>query len=225
MDNTVFSYIFKKCPEISRREVMRYAGIKGNIPENAEKDILSCILEVEKTASPKACYMRVPVRITGKIVDFGFFRTESEKLAVNLKNTAEAFLFAVTVGTGVDRLINRYSALSPVKALYFQAAGAAAVESVCDYLCDKVFPDIIGEEKGLKPRFSPGYGDLSISVQKEFINLLDCHRKIGLYLTDGNMMVPTKSVTAIAGITNAKESCKYGCENCENWDCEFRGKG
>ena len=50
-----------------------------------------------------------------------------------------------------------------------------------------------------KPRFSPGYGDLSLEVQKEIFSLLDCPRKIGVSLGDSLLMTPSKSVTAIIG--------------------------
>lgn len=52
----------------------------------------------------------------------------------------------------------------------------------------------------LKPRFSAGYGDLPLEVQKDIFRVLDCPRKIGLTLNDSLLMSPTKSVTAIVGI-------------------------
>jgi len=219
MDTTVFSYIFENIPEISESEVFRYAGIKGDASSEIKNEILSCIGEMKKVLTPKACYMKVPVRITGKAVDFGVMMAESENLSLNLKNCSEAFLFGVTLGTGADRLINRFSSVSPVKALYFQAIGAATVESICDFLCESIFKE--HTDKNLKPRFSPGYGDLSLTLQKEFLNILDCHRKIGLYLTEGGFMVPSKSVTAIVGITDEK-TCRSGCEQCGNNNCEFK---
>jgi cobalamin-dependent methionine synthase I len=52
----------------------------------------------------------------------------------------------------------------------------------------------------LRPRFSPGYGDLSLSVQSDLLNVLDARRNIGLTLSDSLMMIPQKSVTAIVGL-------------------------
>lgn len=219
---TVFTQLFEKCPKISFREACRYAGISGEAPRETKNDILSVISELEKISRPKACYTKTSVEIHGKTVDFGLFKAESEKLAINLKNCSEAFLFASTLGSETDMLINKYSRIKPLKALYYQAVGAAAIESVCDFLCDRVFTNIAGEKKGLRPRFSPGYGDLCISLQKEFVRALDCRRKIGLYLSDGGFLLPSKSVTAIVGVTDEKESCKSGCEICENKMCEFR---
>lgn len=212
----IFTYIPTEKTEIPFLEVCRYAGIKKeNIPENVKNEISECIKEAEKIISPKVCYMRVPIEICGNTVNFGVFKVESESLTKNLKDSDNAYIFAATIGTGIDVLINRYSTVSPVKALYFQAIGATAVESVCDNVCDTVF-------EPTRPRFSPGYGDFSISHQRDFINILDCQRKIGLYLTDGNMLVPSKSVTAVAGITSEKNKCRNKCELCENIGCNFK---
>ena len=42
-----------------------------------------------------------------------------------------------------------------------------------------------------RPRFSPGYGDLPLTVQKDFFRVLDCTRKIGLSLNDSLLMSPS----------------------------------
>ena len=75
----------------------------------------------------------------------------------------------------------------------------------------------------LRPRFSPGYGDFSILYQKDVLRMLDAPKKIGLTMTDGYMLTPTKSVTAIIGISNTKEPChRKGCEECDKSDCVYR---
>ena len=52
----------------------------------------------------------------------------------------------------------------------------------------------------LTERFSPGYGDLDMAVQKDLCLVLDTGRTIGVTLTESCMMVPVKSVTAIVGL-------------------------
>ena len=60
---------------------------------------------------------------------------------------------------------------------------------------------VIKKEKGvIRPRFSPGYGDLPIEIQKDIFRALDCPRRIGLTLNENLLMSPTKSVSAIIGI-------------------------
>ena len=75
----------------------------------------------------------------------------------------------------------------------------------------------------LRPRFSPGYGDFPIEFQEPIMRMLDCAKKIGLTMTDSYMMSPTKSVTAIIGISTEKERCPIsGCEACGKKDCAYR---
>ena len=52
----------------------------------------------------------------------------------------------------------------------------------------------------LRPRYSPGYGDLPLAFQQDLFRALDCERRLGLTLTDSLLMVPSKSVTAIIGM-------------------------
>ena len=89
----------------------------------------------------------------------------------------------------------KYSKISPVKALIFQAIGAERIEKLCDVFCKD-----IAKERKTKPRFSPGFGDLPLTIQKDIFAALDCGKNIGLSLTDSMLMSPTKSVTAIVGI-------------------------
>ena len=79
--------------------------------------------------------------------------------------------------------------------------------------------------KYARPRFSAGYGDFELSAQTEIFHALDCQRKIGLTLNDSLLMSPSKSVTAIIGISDtAAEKCGTGCKGCGKTDCEYRGE-
>ena len=66
-----------------------------------------------------------------------------------------------------------------------------------------------GEEavKGnlLSPRYSPGYGDVPLSVQKDICRELDCAKTVGITLTESLLMIPEKSVTAVIGIRKKVE--------------------
>ena len=75
--------------------------------------------------------------------------------------------------------------------------------------------------------FSPGYGDLPLDTQKELVQVLDMHRKIGVSLTDSCLMVPSKSVTAILGISDTKRDKRENkCDFCNNRQkCIFRKRG
>jgi cobalamin-dependent methionine synthase I len=56
----------------------------------------------------------------------------------------------------------------------------------------------------LVSRYSPGYGDLPLEMQREIIRALDCGRTIGVTLTESLLMQPSKSVTAVIGMKERK---------------------
>ena len=195
MSITVLTKTYFDLP-FNKKEILRYADCKEITPE-IEKLLNECIEEATQSLSYKVCYCVLPVKITGKTIDFGAFNVNSEKLKINLKNCEKAIVFGATLGTDIDRIIMKYGKLSPTKALFFQAIGATMIEALCDKFCDDIKKEL---NINLKPRFSPGYGDLDLSCQKNIFKLLNCSKNIGLTLNDSLLMSPTKSVTAFVGI-------------------------
>lgn len=181
-----------KPPSVDVKEVLRYAGSKGTDPA-AEELLKECIEEAEGELSYRVCYCRLPLEIKGKECRIGSLCLHSKALAKTLQGCKEVVLFGATIGVGIDRLIGKYLRISPAKALLMDALGTERIEALCDAFCK-------GQECKITPRFSAGYGDLSLSVQADFFALLQCEKTIGLCLTDAMMMSPTKSVTAIFGI-------------------------
>ena len=215
--NTIFTKIFDATP-FDKKEILRYAGAKEDTPEISEL-IESCIEEAKSNLSYKVCYGHFPVSVKGNMVDLSFIETESAGLAKNLVRCRSIVLFGATVGIELDRLISRYGKISPLRALIFQAIGAERIESLCDE-----FTRFIQKEYGATvPRFSPGYGDFRLEVQKDFFRVLEPSKRIGLTLNESMLMTPTKSVTAIIGITDeACEEQKHNCNNCNKTDCMYR---
>lgn len=153
----------------------------------------------------------------------GELKITSRNLAKNLKGCDKAILFGATLGTETDTLIRRATVTDMAEAVILQACAAALLEEYCDVCQEKLAVEQEKKGRYLRPRFSPGYGDFSIEYQKEIMEMLDCAKKIGLTMTDGYMMTPTKSVTAVIGLSPTKENChRKGCEACEKKDCLFR---
>lgn len=133
------------------------------------------------------------------LVAFSDVTIKSKDLARNLRNCSQIVLFAATLGPQCDQLIRRAQVKDQVKAAVFQATGAMYIEKCVDLLNEKIKQDAEAQGKTTRPRFSPGYGDLSLDVQKSFFRLLPCQR-IGLTLMDTLVMSPEKSVTAFVGV-------------------------
>lgn len=141
----------------------------------------------------------------------------------HLSGCEQACIMAATLGAGVDRLIARYSRVGILKGAVLQATAAAMIETVCDAFCEEL-------DKQVAPlyctgRYSPGYGDLPLTTQKDVTELLDTPRRMGLTLTESCMLAPAKSVTAFVGISaTPKPRCTRTCDMCNKTDCAFRRK-
>lgn len=168
------------------------------------QEVLSMLGEMmkgsESVFSARACCCEVTVEHCDFEVDLGFTRVTSRSLAGHLAGCDRAIVFAATVGLEIDRMIAKYSRLSPARALCLQAIGTERIETLCDLLCASWEETYRKEGKRMRTRFSPGYGDLPIAMQSDIFRLLDCPKRIGLMLADSLLMSPTKSVTAIVGI-------------------------
>ncbi len=184
-------YTLKEPPKISKKEILRYAGAKNDGQYETLLD--ECIKECEEVIVYRLCYEICPLEIKDDVLKIGEMSFYSKDLAKCLGESKKVIVLAATLGVGLDRLINKYSKILPSKALFFQAIGSERIEALSDAFCRDF-------GKALTPRFSAGYGDLSLEAQKEIFKLLDITKTIGVTLTDGFMMSPVKSVTAFAGI-------------------------
>ena len=209
-------------PPMRKREILRYAGAREVSPAE-EKLMRECLEEISGKLSYRVCWQECAVTEGEGILDLGFMQTTSAGLRKNLAGCDRVILFAATIGLEIDRAIRKYSRISPAKALFFQAIGAERIEALCDAFCAEQEARWKAEGKGIRPRFSPGYGDLPLEVQRDFFRVLNCSAKIGVSLNESLLMSPSKSVTAIMGITgHICEKEEKGCSTCEKTDCIYR---
>ena len=67
----------------------------------------------------------------------------------------------------------------------------------------------------LTDRFSPGYGDLPLSLQPGLCAVLDAERRVGIHVTSSFLMNPGKSVTAVIGLADKPQMARIrGCAWC-----------
>ena len=201
-DNSLI-FLSKNGDEIepNKKETFRYMGCKSDCHNEALEELYEeCLREYKKVASYKAVYRKVPVTLKeDNVVDFGFCEIKNENLCKNLSGCDSAYVFAATAGIAVDRLIMRYSKISPAEAMVCDSIASSAVE----VWCDEVNAEISALSE-TKPLFSPGYGGVSLEYQKDILSFLDVDRKIGITLSGAFMMTPMKSITAFVGIKEKK---------------------
>ncbi len=203
---------------INPKEVAVYLGYYSVKPDDAVSALCcGCTEEFLDCANFIACYAKVPVK-TENEVDLGFMQIKSASLKKNLEGCDYAYIMAATTGIESHRLIEKNSVLSPLKGMVTDCIGSAAIEAFCDKLNSS-----LENAEYLRPRFSPGYGDLPLECQRDIVEFLQTKKNIGMSLTESLMMVPVKSVTAIIGIGKEKNKCTGpGCMICKKADCPYR---
>lgn len=207
------------------REAVRYLGFGRNEADERTLELIQqSFKDLEQEAGPKSICQIFDLNHTedGRLV-IGQMEIQSKSLSRNLKGCRQVVLFGATLGAGVDRLMRRISLTDMARAVVLQSCAAAMLEEYCDECQKKIAAELEEEYLYLRPRFSPGYGDFDICYQEPIVRMLNCAKTIGLTLTDSFMMTPTKSVTAVIGISTQKERCPIsGCEVCTKKDCEYR---
>ena len=222
MNITVITKKYKDLP-LREREILRYAGCRTE-EAGVMSLIQECLQEAKNNLVGQICYAELPLSVCGTVCDFESFSLQSEQLAKNLSGCTSVLLMAATAGVGIDRLIAKYGRIAPSKALMFQAIGAELVEAVGDTFGREFEAERVCR---LRPRFSPGYGDLPLSLQNELLTLLDAPRRVGLTASDTHILIHRKSVTALLGVADHPvERTKRSCLSCPGQaGCPYRKAG
>ena len=208
-----------------KKETLRYLGYKGQEPDRQTVEMIEEVIrELEEKSLPKSIYREYECNVDKDMVRLSGLTIRSTHLAKNLQGCGSAVLLAATIGRTADLMIKKYSVANLARAAIVQAAGAALIERYVDELEETIRENAKEQGFYLRPRYSPGYGDFALDYQRDIFDMLECSKRIGITLTEGNLMMPSKSVTAVIGLTKeGRESCRNKtCGQCEKTDCEFR---
>ena len=200
---------------VPESDILRYIGVK--IPdESIVKKVAEATDAVLKVAEPKGVYKKFAYR-NGVLTDINY-RLQGKDIIKHLGNADEVVVMAVTLGLKVDIETARLNKISETRAFLFDAAASAAIEAFADEFTDGIAAEI-GSPVG--DRFSPGYGDLPISIQRDIQTMLSADTKIGLAVEKNHTLIPLKSITAIAPV-GVKRCLHHDCKKCNKTDCAFR---
>jgi len=215
---------------INKNEVLRYLGYKGQVLSD---DISSAIDEMSELAlsvcSP--LYTHILSEITETPQGLQLSGTNiiltGNDIKKHLTGAKKCITLACTLGAGFETTLLRLQAKSITKSIIFDAVGTAFIEEFADNVEEKLLLPFISEGYFSKFRYSPGYGDLPLELEKDIVNTLQCQKKIGLTFTDTNILIPRKSITSFTGIFDIpQKKADSKCELCNNKDnCKMRKDG
>ena len=209
------------------RQTLRFLGIRGE-PDQALADELNTQKQrLTRAVTPRYLFRVFPVSVTGEgpeLVGAGliFPGTLAREM---LSDCSRAALLLCTLGAGFDAMLRAEQARSMARAVMLDALGSAYVEAGCDAAEEELrsrFPDLF-----LTDRFSPGYGDLPLSLQRGICAVLEGEKRLGVTVNDSLLMNPAKTVSAVIGLGRALQPARIrGCAHCAlRENCTYREGG
>lgn len=221
MDETIIS-------DLNRKEALRYMGQADmTCDERMEALMERCEKQLLSVIKPRYVYKGFDIceNEEGIALDGTALVLKGNDIKNHLKGCEKAVLMCATLSADVDRVIRVAQLKDVLEALALDCLASTAVEQLCDKVEMQIREHFADYE--MTWRYGIGYGDFPISQQKEFLNVLNAQKIIGLNVTDSFILTPRKSVTAVIGLSREKIApAKRGCAICSLREtCAYRKKG
>ncbi len=200
---------------INVAEILRYLGAGRGAPEMLRRQAE----EIARTLSGRVTPRYVYRLYTLESGPDGFFLPEAalvlpgQTARTMLSGCRGAALLCCTLGAEFGAMLRAWQARDMARAVILDACGSALVEAGCDAAQEALSALFPG--RYFTDRFSPGYGDLPLALQRPICGALDTARRLGVHVTDSLLLNPDKSVTAILGLADRPQAARVrGCACC-----------
>ncbi len=191
---------------LPHKEIYRRLGYKEKVTAisiKQKKEIVGYITEALSYISLKGTGMRLAIirKDLDKIVLENGTVFKSSGLTKMLQGSSEVLLIAATSGNKIMSKIKKNSVGENItKAVVFDAVASEMTDGVLDWIISYFRNQLCREGKSIAlRRFSCGYGDFILENQKIMHKILKLNN-IGVKLSKTFILIPEKSVTAVAGI-------------------------
>ena len=203
---------------VDRKQAYRYMGLHSEPDEQMLKLAEDCEKKLLSAVKPRYCYKIFAKQNLNQILI-------GEDIQKHLENCNQVILFCATLSQSADICIRLAQTVDILSGMITDAMASALTEQ----FCDEVEKEILSQfpEKYSTWRFSPGYGDMPLTVQEDFLKAIQAEKRLGICVSEGGLLIPTKSVTAIIGLSDEPLSkSKKGCAICSlSKTCTYRKKG
>ena len=205
-------------------EALRYLGCSQEDSVN-RRLVLEALEPLLAAVRPRYLWKLFELERPREGLRAGGLPLEGADIRRHLAGCDRAILFCATLGQEADRLLRRTQVEDLARAVVLESCCTAAIEETCDQAEKEMKARLPGAF--FTTRYSPGYGDLPIGIQGEFLSLLEAPKRLGLCASDSAILIPRKSVTAIIGVADhplaatGSRRCE-GCSAREN--CPYRQK-
>lgn len=213
---------------IEKSVALRYLNYKNQyIDENTSKLLDESIKELMEICQFKYVFRIFSLKKDDTCISFeNQINIRSNDLKSLFCHCDKSAVMAATIGFETEKRIRYYNITDLSKALVFDALATTFIEALCDAAEAEIKEFAAKEGCSITLRYSPGYGDVSISHQGEILSALDAQKLIGLTVSDSSILIPRKSVTAFIGFDKSKNIYKKSCLNCNLFEsCNYSKEG
>lgn len=187
---------------IDLSEALRYAGVSTAEDGELRARMVDLAQQCQTRIAPRWVWKMMPtVDMPGEL---------ARKMLADCQSMA---VLVCTLGATFDTWERQLQARDMAQALLLNGCANAYVEAACDAAEAEIQARL--PEKYLTDRFSPGYGDLPLSMQGDLLAWTDATRRLGVTLTESHLLNPIKTVTAIIGLADRPQPARIrGCDFC-----------
>jgi len=197
--------------EPPKDKIFRRLGYRKDLTitgEERKKEVEKYIEEVHSLIEIRTAVARLPIKTieNPKIIAKSGEVFESANLCKLLEKSNEILIMGTTAGSAVTDEIQKLSTgKNLTKAVVFDAAASEIVDASFDWILNFFKTQLRRENKTTtNKRFSAGYGDFKLENQKMIYEIINM-RNLGVKITQNYILIPEKSVTAVAGVENRGE--------------------
>lgn len=196
-------------------EALRYLGTGGRAAPSLRAEVTAAARKLTAALEPRYVWRVYALQQTdaGVLLPQADLLLSGEDARRMLAECDRAVLLACTLGARFETLLRAEQARDMAQAVILDACGSAWVEAGCDRAEAELAERLPGCFR--TDRFSPGYGDLPLSLQGQICAALDAPRRLGLTVTEQFLLNPAKSVTAVIGLSDRPQKARIrGCAYC-----------
>ena len=208
---------------INRADTLRYMGYREAPDSRITAEIDECERELLAAARAQYVWRVFDLVREGETLSLSGcdFSLPGASIAEHLTGCPKAAVIAATLSADVDRFLKKQGVEDSLKAVISDALASALAEQTAE----KARLDVLKNMEGYTATwcFAAGYGDFPIEITGKLADAVDASRKIGVSITESNMITPQKTIIGIIGLSEGQIKTEHSCEDCTMREfCEYR---
>lgn len=207
---------------------MLVTDFKINVDQQKVYDVVGTYYDIPRELKTDSSFEKLYEWTKNIINPKGVFRKKNRNVQYGLKSIDSCsyiYYCMVTLGQAVTEEVDRLFAQDRFpEALIIDEISNEILFNMSSQLYSGIRKNAREEGLGLTCRLSPGDGELPITFQKDIFECFDRDEVSGMYIFQGCMIHPVKSMAYIYGADSSivSRNEEHMCSECQNIYCKRR---